>query len=68
MAHKKGNSLRCHLAFYATTAKGFAQVKQILHDHRFCKIQWIYIRIVNKNESEFCQVIANGERAVMANG
>lgn len=67
MAHKKGNTLGSHFTFYPAAAKGFTQVKQILHDHRFCKIQRIYIRIIHKNESEFCQVIANSERAVMAN-
>lgn len=66
MAHKKGNSLCCHLAFYPAAAKGFTQVEQILNNHRFGKLQWIYIRIIHKNKAEFCQVITNGEGAVMA--
>jgi hypothetical protein len=38
-----------------------------LHDHWFCKIHRIHIRIIHENEAEFCQVITNSKRAVMAN-
>ena len=68
MAHKKGNALCRHLTFYPAAAQGFAQVKQILHDHWFCKIHRIHIRIIHKNKTKFCKVITNGERTVMANG
>lgn len=66
MAHKKRNALCRHLAFYPAATNGPAQVKQILHDHSFGKIHWIYVRIVNKNKPELCKVFTNGERAVVA--
>lgn len=68
MAHKKGNSLRCHLTFYPAAAKGFTQVEEILDNHRLRILQRIYIGIIYKNETKFCQVITNGEWTVMADG
>lgn len=63
--HKEGNTLGSHLAFYPAASKCFTQVKQISHKHIFCKIHRVYIRIIHKNKTEFCQIIANGEGAVM---
>ncbi len=67
MAHKKGNALGSHFTFYPAAAKCFAQIEQITHEHIFCKIHRIYIRIIHKDKTKFCQVIADSERAVMTN-
>ena len=66
MTHKKGDTLCSHPAFYSATFKRFSQVKQILHDHSFCKIQRICITIVDKKETEFSKIITDRLRAVMA--